>query len=356
MTPEIPSRPESRQPPETVGSIAALVGGEVVGDPARVIRGVNDLRLAGADDLGFLNNARLEEQARTSRAAAILVHRAIEAPAAQIVVDDVYAAFARVAQRFHPAPRAEEHEVHASAVVADTARLCPPVRVAARAVINDDVDVGAGTIIAEGAVVGAGCRLGADCVVHPNVVLYPGVRLGDRVIVHAGAIIGADGFGYAREADGRYLRFPQMGTVVLEDDVEIGANSTIDRGALGPTRIGRGSKIDNLVHIGHNCRLGRDVAIAGMSAFAGSTVLGDRVAVGGHTVFSGHIEVADDVRIGGNSVVYQSVRVAGDYMGYPLMPKRNWLRVLRSLHRMEGIHASVRRRDRRDPQDPARPS
>ena len=328
---------------ETVGSIAQLVGGEVHGDAERPITGVADLRHAGPAHLGFLNDVKLESAAKETDAAALLVKRCVDTPAAQIVVGNVYASFAKVALHFHPLPRVDRHDVHPMASVAADAELAEPVRIGAGAVVDARAKIGAGTILFPRAVVGEGCQIGRDCILHPGVVLYPGVVLGDRVILHAGSVVGSDGFGYARDDDGSYIKFPQVGNVVLESDVEIGANTTIDRGALGATKIGRGSKIDNLVQVAHNCVFGENVAVAGFSAFSGSTTLGDRVSVAGHTVSAGHIEIGDDVRVGGNSVLYRNIQEPGDYVGYPLQEKRRWMRSLRAIDHILELQADVKR-------------
>ncbi len=327
----------------TVGSIAKLVNGEVIGDGSRPLRGVGDLRRAGADELGFLNDVALQEAAKTTRCGALLVAKPIDTPAVQIVVGNVYAAFARAALFFHPPPFATRHEVHASAVIHAGAVLEPPLSIGPHTVIGEGARLGSGTIVGAGSVVGERCTVGQRCTFHANVVLYPGVRLGDRVILHAGCVVGADGFGYARDDDGSYVKFPQLGTVVIEDDVEIGANTAIDRGSLGTTRIGRGTKIDNLVQVGHNCDFGANVAIAGFCAFSGSTILGDRVAIAGHTVSAGHIKIGNDVRVGGNSVLYRDLAEPGDYVGYPLQEKKRWMRSLRAIDRILELQEEVRR-------------
>ena len=327
---------------ETVASIAQLVGGELHGDGDRPVRGVADLRHAGPEHIGFLNDPKLEDAAQATSAAALLVKREVESKAALIVVPNVYAAFARVALHFHPTPRASEDKVHPTAVVADGAVLESPVEVGPGAVVGAGAQIGAGSIIGARTVVGERCRIGQSSVLHPGVVLYDGVQLGDRVILHSGCVIGADGFGYARDDDGSYIKFPQLGTVVVEDDCEIGANTAIDRAALGATRIGAGSKIDNLVQIGHNCEFGKHNAIAGFSAFSGSTIFGDRVSVGGHVVSAGHIKIADDVRVGGNSVLYRDISEADDYVGYPLQEKRRWMRSLRAIDQILELQKEVR--------------
>ena len=172
------------------------------------------------------------------------------------------------------------------------------------------------------------------------------MRLGDRVVVHAGTVIGSDGFGYAQdrrpETKGQWIKVPQVGGVAIDDDVEIGANCTIDRGTMGDTRIGAGSKIDNVVHIGHNCVLGKHNALAGFCALSGSTVLGDRVSLAGHVVSGGHLEVCDDVRIGGNSVLLDDITESGDYMGYPLQKIQTWGRTFHTLGHLLDLRKRVR--------------
>lgn len=330
--------------PETVASLAALVGGKVLGDGGRPIHGVNDLRLAGPEEIGFVRDIAYADLARDSAAGAVLVPEDLKLSQPQILIDPVDPAFARIAAQLHPAPHAEEQRHHPSALVAEGARVGEPTHLGPNVVVDAGASIGSGSMLGAGVVVGKGCRIGKDCILHPRVVLYPGTVLGDRVQVHSGAVIGSDGFGYAHEG-ARWLKVPQVGRVRVEDDVEIGANCTVDRATLGETRIGAGSKIDNLVHIGHNCVLGRDNAVAGMSALSGSTTLGDRVHLAGHVVSAGHLRVVDDVRVGGNSVLRGDVDQAGDYMGYPLLSKRRWGRVLLKLARMaEGVRS--RRADR----------
>ncbi|MEZ5965757.1 MAG: UDP-3-O-(3-hydroxymyristoyl)glucosamine N-acyltransferase [Planctomycetota bacterium] len=329
---------------ETVGSLARLVGGEVHGDAGHAIAGVGDLRFAGADRIGFLRDLKLTEAVRTTNIGALLVENLVDTPAIQVVVRQVDVAFARIAQRFHPTPTAREHRVSPAASVDPSAVLAAPVEVGPCAVIGRDARVGPGTVVGAGVVIGEGCSVGRDCVLHPRVVLYPGVTVGDRVILQAGAVVGSDGFGYARDASGTWIKWPQLGSVRIEDDVEIGANVAIDRAALGITRIGRGCKIDNLVHIGHNCALGEHVAIAGLSALSGTVTVGDRTQIGGHTVVGGHLSIDADVRIGGNSAITSSVVGRGDYMGFPLMDRGRWARVLRTLGRLPELAAAVRGR------------
>jgi len=238
-------------------------------------------------------------------------------------------------------PRAEQHCIHPSAVIDPSAQVDQPVEIGPMVVIAAKARISAGCMILAGSVVGEGCRLGCDCVLYPRVVLYPGVQLGDRVLLHAGCVIGSDGYGYAND-HGRWIKVPQLGSVLIEDDVEIGANCTIDRGTLGITRIGRRSKLDNLIHVGHNCDFGEDNALAGFSAFGGSTVLGNRVTLGGHIITSGHIKVCDDARIGGNSAIRHDVNEPGDYIGYPLQKRARWGRTLHIIDRLVELQEKVR--------------
>lgn len=327
---------------DTVESLARLVGGTVQGDGDRAIVGVADLRLGAPDRIGFLNDPKYADAAASTTLGALLVRDPIATPASQVVVRNVYAAFAKIALHFHPVPRATEHAVHPTAYVDPSAQLQEPVRVGPNAVIEAGARVGPGTVISSGVQIGEHCVLGADCVLFPGVVLYPGVSLGDRVILHGNCVIGSDGFGYAREDDGSYVKLPQLGTVSIEADVEIGANAAIDRATLGVTRIGRGTKLDNLIQVGHNCEFGEHVAVAGFSAFSGSTVLGDRVAMGGHSVSAGHLKIASDVRVGGNSVVHKDLKDAGDYLGYPLQEKRRWVRTMGAIDRLIELQGDVR--------------
>lgn len=331
---------------ETVDSLAATVRGTVIGDGRVRIRGVADLRAAGPEEIGFVRDPKYAPLASASAAGAVIVTRELELPMAQIVVEDAAVAFAKIAGRFHPPPRALRHAVHATAVVGEGSELAEPVRIGPRVAVGAGCRIGPGSVLAAGVVIGDRVRVGRDCVIHPNAVIEDDCQLGDRVTVHAGVVIGADGFGYVRDGV-EWIRVPQLGDVIIEDDVEIGANSTIDRGALGSTRIGRGTKLDNLVHVGHNCVFGEHCIVAALSAFSGSTVVGARCTIGGHVVTKGHQRIADDVRIGGASGVHRDLPEAGDYMGYPIQEKRQWARTLFAIERLSETTRSVRELERR---------
>jgi UDP-3-O-[3-hydroxymyristoyl] glucosamine N-acyltransferase len=234
----------------------------------------------------------------------------------------------------------QKKEIFATAVVSASARLAPGVVVGERAIIAEDVEIGEGSRISAGSVIGRGVKLGRDCRVYPNVTIYPGATLGNRVIVHAGAVLGSDGFGYVRDAkSGRYEKFPQVGRLVIEDDVEIGANTTIDRGALDETRIGRGTKIDNLVHIGHNCRLGENVVIAAQTGLSGSIVIENDVVLGGQVGIGEHARIEEGVMLGGQGGVLPNKVLRGKgvaFWGTPAQPVRQYLKQLAALARLAG--------------------
>jgi UDP-3-O-[3-hydroxymyristoyl] glucosamine N-acyltransferase len=219
-----------------------------------------------------------------------------------------------------------------------SAELGNGVAIEARVVVGENARIGDRTWIGVGCVLGRGVVIGKDCEVYPNVTIYPGTRIGNRVIIHAGAVLGSDGFGYVRDPEnGRYEKFPQIGTLEIEDDVEIGANTTIDRGALGVTRIGRGTKIDNLVHIGHNCRVGENVIIAAQAGFSGSIMIENNVVIGGQVGVGEHAHIQEGVMLGGQAGVLPKKVLRGKgvaFWGTPAKPLRDYLKSLAALARL----------------------
>ncbi len=228
--------------------------------------------------------------------------------------------------------------IHLTAIVSPDATVAGTVSIAATAVIAARATIGERTIIGEGAVIGEGITIGEDCHIYPRVVIYPRTILGDRVIVHAGAVLGSDGFGYVSDpATGRYIQFPQQGTLVLEDDVEIGANTTIDRGALAETRVCRGTKIDNLVHVGHNVRIGHDTVIAAQTGISGSCTVGNSVMLGGQVGMGDHAHIGDGVILGGQGGVLPGKTLQGPgvvFWGTPAQPVKHILKELAILRRL----------------------
>jgi UDP-3-O-[3-hydroxymyristoyl] glucosamine N-acyltransferase len=246
-------------------------------------------------------------------------------------------AFARAAQLLYPAPE-RKRGIHPSAIVHPSAQLADGMTIEDRVVIGEDAHIGDSTRIGAGSVIGAGVSIGRNCDLYPNVTVYPGVRLGDRVIVHAGAVLGSDGFGHVRDqATGRYEKFPQIGRLEIEDDVEIGANTTIDRGALDVTRIGRGAKIDNLVHIGHNCQIGEDVVIAAQTGLSGSITIEKNVVLGGQVGIGEHARIEEGVMLGGQGGVLPNKVLRGKgiaFWGTPAKPVHEYLKGLAVLARL----------------------
>jgi UDP-3-O-[3-hydroxymyristoyl] glucosamine N-acyltransferase len=286
----------------TAAEVSRAVGARVEGDSATELRGVAAPERAGPKDLIYVETAKNAARAATSAAVCVIAGEGIVL-AGKTVLRSAHPklAFAKAsALLLERAPIATG--VHATAIVAPLARLAANAGIGPYAVIAEDAQIGAGTQIGAHCVIGAGCWIGEGCRIHPRVTLYPGVRVGNRVEIHSGAVIGADGFGYAL-GEGRYWKFPQQGIVEIGDDAEIGANTTIDRGSLADTRIGEGVKLDNLVHVGHNVQIGAHSAIAAQAGFSGSCTIGKGVVVGGQAGFGERCELEDGAVIGGQSGV-----------------------------------------------------
>jgi len=311
----------------SLAELAQRIGARLRGDGARPIKRLAALHEAGPEEVSFLANRRYRKFLKDTRAAAVILsgRDANACPTACLVVEDPYLGYARAATALNPEPP-RLRGVHAAAWVSDEARvhaaawIGPQAVVEARAVIGPRAFVGPGCVVGEAALVGEDCRLVA------NVSLCHGVKLGRRVLIHPGAVIGADGFGLANDG-GVWVKIPQLGSVRLGDDVEIGANTTIDRGALGDTVIDQGVKLDNQVQVGHGCHIGAHTVVAGTAGIAGSVMIGRRCAIGGGVGINGHVRLADDVHVTGRSVVYQSVTEAGVYSsGMPLQENIKWRR------------------------------
>jgi UDP-3-O-[3-hydroxymyristoyl] glucosamine N-acyltransferase len=322
-----------------LGELVKVLGGKLVqGGAEQVVEGVNSSASASANELVFAEDAASAGKALASQAGVVVLRAgAVEAyPAGRCVVEAAQPRlwFARAAKMIAPALPATG--VHPAAVVAADAVLGAGVTVEATAVVGEGAQIGAGSRIEAGAVIGQGVRIGENCRIYPRAVLYPGTRLGNRVVVHAGAVLGADGFGYVRDsASGAYTQFPQQGTLSIEDDVEIGANSTIDRGALKETKIGRGTKIDNLVHVGHNCEIGEDVILVALTGISGSSTVGKGAVIAGQVGIGDHAHVGPGVILGGQAGVLSGKTVTNEGLrpGTVLWgtPARPLMQVLREL-------------------------
>jgi UDP-3-O-[3-hydroxymyristoyl] glucosamine N-acyltransferase len=329
-----------------VSQLAKLIGAELRWAGAdRGIAAVASIRQANPDALVFADNEESFAAALESQAGAVLVSPKVAATSRAdrkptLLCLQPRLAFAQTAKLLarQEALAAAAPSIHPTAIISERSRLASNVSVGAYVVIEDSVCVGSSSMIESGAVIGKGVVIGSECHIYPRVVLYPGTTLGDRVIVHAGAVLGGDGFGYVRDqTTGEYLQFPQQGKLVIEDDVEIGANATIDRGALEETRIARGVKIDNLVHIGHNVSVGRNSVIAAQTGISGSSSIGDGAIIGGQVGIGDHALVGDGVILGGQAGILPNKRLYGSgtlFWGTPAQPVKRYLRQLASLARL----------------------
>lgn len=327
----------------TLAEIAKHIGGEVAGDPACVITGVATLRNAGPQDISFLANHRYRRYLAETKASAVIVSPDArdECPVHAVVVNDPYLGFARAAallssdDDFSPG-------VHATACVDANAQVDPTASIGAHAVVGAGARIGARVVIGPGCVLTGECEIGEDTRLVANVTICEGTRIGRRGLLHPGVVIGADGFGLANDA-GRWIKVPQLGGVHIGDDVEIGANTTVDRGALDDTVIEDGVKLDNQIQVAHNVRIGAHTAIAGCTGIAGSAKIGRRCVIGGGVGIVGHLEIADDVQITGMSFVAHSIREAGMYSsGTPLEPTRAWRKNYARFHHLNEMAQRLR--------------
>lgn len=312
----------------TLSELARLCGAVVDGDPSRPIDGAANLADAGPREISFFSNPRYRAQLEGTRAGAVVVAPDIEKPRADLVFlrvpkpDAAFTAIVRAFSEEEPAPVAG---VHPSAVVDPTARIARSASIGPLAWIGPGAVIGERTVVHASVSVGRATSVGDDCVLHAGVRLYARVTLGSRVVIHSGAVLGSDGFGFEPTREG-WAKIPQVGTVVIEDDVEIGALCAIDRGRFGATRIGSGTKLDNLVHVAHNVVIGESSLVIAQVGIAGSSRLGKRVIVAGQAGIGGHVEIGDGARIGGQSGVTGDVPAGQDYLGTPAHPRADALR------------------------------
>lgn len=322
----------------SIAQLAEVCGGEIEGERDRLITGANSLENAAPSDLAFVANRQAMEQATASQAACLLVPVSFQRPPgllpSLIRVEDPRNAFVRALTALYPAKR-KTPAIHPSAMIAATAKIASGCFIGAYVTIGENADIG------EDCFIGEGCHLGDDVFLGPmsklnaNVTVYDGVRIGARVILHSGCVLGADGFGFTLVA-GHYEKFPQVGTVEIEDDVEIGANSCVDRAALGVTRIGQGTKLDNLVHVAHNCTIGKHVVVAAQTGFSGSVTVGDYAVIGGQAGIGEKAKIEARAIVGGKAGVLTSQRVAAGepVWGIPARPLRQHLKGLAHVARL----------------------
>jgi len=329
----------------TAAELAERLEGEVVGDGAVEITGFAAAAQARPGDLTFAEKASYLSAAEQSAASAVLVSGDLQ-PASKVLirVANARVAMAKALALFYP-PEQEPAGIHPSAVIAPSARVDPTAHVGPHCVVGEDVTIGARCVLFGGNHVRRGSTLGEDVVLHPNVVIYPRTQVGNRVTIHAGTVIGSDGYGYVFD-QGRHLKIHQAGWVVIEDDVEIGSNTSVDRGALGPTWIGQGTKIDNLVHLSHNVRLGRHVLLLGQCGIAGSTEVGDYTVIASQSGIADHLQLGAQVTVGAKSGVMRDTPARSTVLGIPAQPDKQFKRQVIALQHLPELTRRVRELER----------
>jgi UDP-3-O-[3-hydroxymyristoyl] glucosamine N-acyltransferase len=321
-------------------ALAERIGCRLEGDGGVEILGVGALEDAGPAEVTFVADARHLPRLRESRAGGVILPESLPADRPALRTGNPYLALARALAALHPGEAAPSG-IHPTAVVATDAAVDPAAHVGPHCVVGSGSAIGARTVLDAQVFVGSRVRIGCDCRIFPQVTLRDGTQVGDRVILHSGAVIGADGFGYARDGV-RYVKIPQVGHVVIEDDVEIGANTAIDRATLGVTRIGRGTKIDNLVQIAHNVRVGEDTVIAGQSGIAGSAQVGSRVTIAAQVGVVDHVRIGDNAVVGGQAGVAKEIPPGSAVLGSPAVPHLEFKRQLAATARLPQLGKALR--------------
>lgn len=332
----------------TLGDLAKELGVEVKGDASLVVERLATLKSAGPGCLSFLANPLYRPQLAQTQATAVIVSPDVagDCGMAVLVSDNPYLTYARASHLFDNSPRPDK-EIHPSAVVADNAMLGKGVAVGANVVIEAGVTLGDGVEIGPGSVIGAGSTIGENTRIHANVTLYHGVKIGRRCHIHSGVVIGADGFGFA-PVDGSWFRIAQLGSVDIADDVDIGANTTIDRGALEDTKIGKGVILDNQIQIAHNVEIGDFTAIAGCTGIAGSTRIGRHCTIAGAVGIAGHLEICDNVHLTMRSAITKSITEPGSYSSGTAMSKTaEWRKNAARFRQLDALAKSIRKLERK---------
>lgn len=327
---------------KTVSELAQHVGGTVVGDGATIISGAATLTEAGVDDISFLANPKYEKEMRTSRAAAIVVGSNVaDEQRTLIQCSDPYYAFMQIVVLLHGHREHEKVGISERASVADSAKVGQDVDIHDFVVVSGEAEIGDRTRIYPNCTIGPGSKIGSDCIIYPNVTVYDGCTIGDRVTLHSGTVIGQDGFGYATH-DGVHHKIPQIGGVVIEDDVEMGANCAIDRGTLGDTVIGKGSKFSDLIAIGHNTQIGPYSLLVAQVGIAGSVQVGHHCVFGGQVGVVGHVSIGDGVRVGAQAGITNNVADGQIVAGSPAMPIMQAKRSLTLLKELPDFRRKLR--------------
>lgn len=323
--------------------LCGLIGvSEIVGDPEFRVNGLGPLESAGPDELSFLSDSRYREMVSDCRAGALIVSRQFrDLPFNLLITENPYLALAKAANLFFTHPD-NEFGIHPSAVIGERVSHGERIFVGPCASIGEDCQIGERTRIGGGCHIGRGVRIGDNCLIHPRAVILDRCVIGDRAIIHSGAVIGADGFGFAQDEQGRHYKIPQMGIVQIDEDVEIGANTTVDRATFGRTWIKRGAKIDNLVMIAHNVVVGEYSVLVGQVGVSGSTCIGDHAMLGGQVGIAGHLEIGDRAKIGAKAGIMRSVPPDQVIVGSPGLPREEFFRNFVNVQRLPRIREELK--------------
>ena len=320
----------------TSGDLVKKLGGELIGDSNILINSVASLESAHKNSISFFNNPRYSDLLRTTKAAVVIVNRESLSfrSGVSIVIDNPYLYFAKVSQLLNPS-KSLKKEVHRSAIIHPSCKLGLDIYIGPNVVIDENVSIDDGVVIHAGSMIEADSVIGKASVIHPHVVIKANTVIGKNCTLYAGCVIGSDGFGYAKD-DNKWIAIPQTGRVILGDNVDIGSNSTIDRGTLDDTIISSGVKIDNLVQIGHNCMIGENTIIAGCVGIAGSAKIGKNCAIGGAAMILGHLSITDDVTISPGSMITRSIKTSGTYTALmPFQDHEAWLKTAAKIRRLK---------------------
>ncbi len=329
--------------------ILVLLGAQCDGDENTQIQRVAKIEEAVAGDISFVSNKKYVKFLSETNASAVIVSKDVTRSShmnkntALVQVDDPYVSFLKVLVAFHPPKDPLPPGIHPTAIIPPSASIGTEVRIGAYVVLGNGCVVGSNARLCHGVVLGDEVTVGANTLLYPNVTIREGCRLGDRVIIHSGTTIGSDGFGFAPKGDGSYEKIPQVGIVVIEDDVEIGANCTVDRATMGETRIKKGTKLDNLIQVAHNVVIGENTVIAAQAGISGSTTIGSGAMIGGQVGITGHLEISDNIKMGAQSGIHRSIREpGGTYFGSPALPHREAMKVHGVIVQLPELRATVR--------------
>ncbi|CAM8346295.1 LpxD UDP-3-O-[3-hydroxymyristoyl] [Candidatus Methylopumilus universalis] len=320
----------------TSGDLVKKLGGELIGDPNLLINSVASLETAHQNSISFFNNPKYSDLLKITKAGVVIVNREDLSfrSGVSIVTDNPYLYFAKVSQLLNPS-KSLKKEIHKSAIIHPSCKLGKDIYIGPHVVIDENVSIDNGVIIHAGSMIEAESIIGKASVIHPRVVIKANTIIGKNCTLYAGCVIGSDGFGYAKD-DSKWLAIPQIGRVILGDNVDIGSNSTIDRGTLDDTIISSGVKIDNLVQIGHNCMIGENTIIAGCVGIAGSAKIGKNCAIGGAAMILGHLSITDDVTISPGSMITRSIKTSGTYTALmPFQDHEAWLKTAAKIRRLK---------------------